>query len=66
MPRLSHTKISKDCSRKAMVYIDKNGHYEVRRYFLWESVGWTKNLKDRTYKHLHTADRAVAKWVGKV
>jgi hypothetical protein len=62
--KLTNTYISKDCTRKALMYTDKNGHYIIKRYFLWESVGWAfQNIGRQKFKHFHTAERAVKKFI---
>jgi len=65
--KLVNTDISKDCTRKVFVYVDKNGHYHIDRYFMFEGAGWAKqNIGRSKFKHIESANRAVAKWIGKV
>lgn len=62
--KLVNTYISNDCTKKVLVYVDKNNHYTIQRYFMWEGAGWTKSpLKDRTFKHIESAQRAIKKWI---
>lgn len=72
--KLTNTHISKDCTRKCLVYVDKNGHYHIERYLsyivegdfpiqphhpYWDKVQYGKSK----FKHIESANRAVAKWL---
>jgi len=48
------------------MYVDKNGHYIIRKYFMWEGVGWAfQNIGRQKYKHIESAQRAISKWIKK-
>jgi hypothetical protein len=59
--KLTNTYISKDCTRKVLMYVDDNGHYEIIKKVLqqdgWERVGYRK------FKHIESAQRAVNKFI---
>lgn len=59
---LTNTHISNDSTRKCLVYVDKNGHYEVVRYILGDTM---VKVGTRKFKHIESANRAVAKWIKK-
>jgi len=62
--KLTNTHISKDCTRKVLMYTDANGHYLLKRYFLWDGMGWAfQNIGRQKFKHFHTAERAVNNWI---
>lgn len=71
--KLTNTHISNDSTRKCLVYVDKNGHYHLKQYQLeyWvsgfsEACGWKNVQVGRTkFKHIESANRAVAKWIKK-
>jgi len=58
--KLTNTYLSNDCTRKAVMYVDMNGHYEIVRMFLCND--WL-NMKTLKRKHFHTAERACKKWI---
>lgn len=46
------------------MYVDKNGHYEVKKYQLVDGGYWFASpLKERTYKHIESAHRAINKFI---
>jgi len=59
--KLTNIYLSNDCTRKVLVYVNDNGHYELIKKVLqpdgWERVGYSK------FKHFHTAERACKKWI---
>ena len=64
---LTNSHISDDCTRKAMVSVDKNGHYNLTRLVMVEGVGWAVYIEGRMhFKHIESCNRAVAKWIGRV
>lgn len=62
--KLTNTYISKDCTRKVLMYVDKNGHYYFRRIFTESYDSPLEEIStSRTYKHIESAQRAVTKWI---
>ncbi len=55
--KLTNTYLSPDCTRKAFIYCDKNGHYLVRKIAMLLDGTYMEQSK-RTYKHFHSAERA--------
>jgi hypothetical protein len=63
MQKLTNTYISDNQARKCLVYVDGNSHYNVSRYKLYPT-GWKFIVYGREkFKHFHTAERAVNKWI---
>lgn len=67
---LVNTHISKDCTKKALVYVDDNGHYELERRVYTGFDGFiTGPVYQIVYhgcthfKHIESCNRAVAKWM---
>lgn len=65
--KLVNTHISQDCIRKALVYVDRNGHYELERYVTYQDAKFPVRARNGRshFKHIESCNRAVAKWVGK-
>ena len=63
--KLVNTHISKDCTRKVLVYVDNNGHYILKRLYLNLLVGmYHVETKGKSkFKHIESANRAVQKWL---
>jgi transcription initiation factor IIE alpha subunit len=59
--KLTNTYISDDCTRKVLMYVDKNGHYEIHKKQL-KNDGWELTTY-RVYKHFHSAERASLKFI---
>jgi hypothetical protein len=53
------TYISNDCTKKVLLYVDRNGHYTVKRLADLTVVG------ERKFKKIESAQRAVNKWIKK-
>ena len=60
--KLVNTHISKDCTRKCLVYVDANGHYIPNYYDMNDHGGWVIKI-GRKFKHIESLNRAVQKWV---
>ncbi len=63
--KLTNTYISKDCTRKVLMYVDKNGHYEIRRYKIspaWQNWEYIDKGKEK-FKHIESAQRAINKFI---
>jgi hypothetical protein len=58
----TNTYLSNDCTRRVVLYVDENGHYEVLRQFVTDN-GHLLDLKPLKRKHFHTAERACKKWI---
>jgi len=62
--KLVNQHISKDCTRKVLVYVDNNGHYHLKRMELVVGGGWGTEITGRTkFKHIESCNRAVTKWL---
>lgn len=69
---LVNTHISKDCTRKCLVYVDGNGHYHLKQFVVVltednysdsPSIGIEVKHGRRKFKHIESANRAVKKWL---
>lgn len=61
--KLVNTYISNDCTKKVLVYVDKNGHYNLRQFI--EHVGFIEEVHygRSKFKHIESAQRAIKKWI---
>lgn len=61
--KLVNTHLSNDCTRKCLVYADKNNHYHIMRYEMERGMMLPQRKGREKFKHIESANRAVQKWV---
>lgn len=63
--RIVNTHLSDNCTRKCLVFVDRDGFYELSRFALVDG-GWRYQKFGRThFKHIESLQRAVKDWIGK-
>ena len=61
--KLTNTYISDNCTKKCLVYVDENGHYNLIKKVLMED-GWERvSYGQVTFKKIESLNRAVNKWI---
>lgn len=61
--KLTNTHISKDCTRKVLVYVDNNGHYHIEKREATYGISLIKKQGKTKFKHIESCNRAVQKWL---
>jgi len=60
--KLVGTYISFDCSRKCLLYVDKNGYYTIQKREL-DKDGFMLTVGTKLFRHVESAKRAIDKWI---